>query len=174
VLSKKGHGSRDAILSDEVRWTYSELKQNVDRIAHVLRSDLGLVPGNRVLPTWPEQSDAVCCLVGGHTRQGASLRLRCPCFARENSQRLPKKGAIRFRPLRSPSDGRPRGRRRSFRPLGRACGVRKRRTLETRHVGSHTRNLLLATHQRSRTSHCWPSHRVPPDSPKRQCTFTGT
>lgn len=37
-------------------WTYGELRGHVDRIAHVLTSDLGVVPGNRVLlrgPTTP-------------------------------------------------------------------------------------------------------------------------
>ena len=30
-------------------WTYAELQSQVDRIAHVLRQDMGLVPGNRIL-----------------------------------------------------------------------------------------------------------------------------
>ncbi|WP_405997953.1 AMP-binding protein [Streptomyces sp. NBC_00829] len=37
-------------------WTYGELRDQVDRIAHVLTSELGVVPGNRVLlrgPTTP-------------------------------------------------------------------------------------------------------------------------
>ncbi|MES4887337.1 AMP-binding protein [Streptomyces sp. NPDC096012] len=38
------------------RWSYGELRGHVDRIAHVLTGDLGVVPGNRVLlrgPTTP-------------------------------------------------------------------------------------------------------------------------
>ncbi|WP_344013303.1 AMP-binding protein [Streptomyces thermospinosisporus] len=37
-------------------WTYGELRAHVDRLAHILTSDLGVVPGNRVLlrgPTTP-------------------------------------------------------------------------------------------------------------------------
>ncbi|MFF4406294.1 AMP-binding protein [Streptomyces sp. NPDC001404] len=37
-------------------WTYGELKENVDRIAHTLTDDLGVLPGHRVLlrgPTTP-------------------------------------------------------------------------------------------------------------------------
>ncbi|MFI1397068.1 AMP-binding protein [Streptomyces sp. NPDC020681] len=37
-------------------WTYAELREQVDRIAHTLTSELGIVPGNRVLlrgPTTP-------------------------------------------------------------------------------------------------------------------------
>jgi 2-aminobenzoate-CoA ligase len=44
-----GHGNRVAVVGDTVTWTYAELLRRVDRIAHVLRADLGLVPGNRVL-----------------------------------------------------------------------------------------------------------------------------
>ena len=50
----EGHGDRVALVTDEGdgRWvetTYAELASQVDAIAHVLVSDLGLVPGNRVL-----------------------------------------------------------------------------------------------------------------------------
>ncbi|MER6031500.1 AMP-binding protein [Streptomyces sp. NPDC001851] len=41
---------------DGPSWTYGELRGHVDRIAHVLTGDLGVVPGNRVLlrgPTTP-------------------------------------------------------------------------------------------------------------------------
>lgn len=44
---------------DGPTWSYGELQDRVDRIAHVLTSDLGVVPGNRVLlrgpttPIWP-------------------------------------------------------------------------------------------------------------------------
>ncbi|CAH0292240.1 Benzoate--CoA ligase [Massilia sp. Bi118] len=44
-----GRGERTAVIGDQLRWTYAELQRQVDRIAHVLRADLGLVPGNRVL-----------------------------------------------------------------------------------------------------------------------------
>ncbi len=44
-----GHGRDTALLSPEVRWTYEELRAASNRVARVLREDLGLVPGNRVL-----------------------------------------------------------------------------------------------------------------------------
>jgi len=44
-----GRGKRTAVIGEHLRWTYAELQSQVDRIAHVLRSDMGLVPGNRVL-----------------------------------------------------------------------------------------------------------------------------
>ena len=44
-----GRGERIAIVTDGVTLTYSELLEQVDRVAHVLRGPLGLVPGNRVL-----------------------------------------------------------------------------------------------------------------------------
>jgi 2-aminobenzoate-CoA ligase len=45
----EGRGARTAVLGAELTWSYSDLQRHVDRIAHVLRADLGLVPGNRVL-----------------------------------------------------------------------------------------------------------------------------
>jgi len=44
-----GHGERAAIRSPAGALTYRALLTLVNRIAHVLREDLGLVPGNRVL-----------------------------------------------------------------------------------------------------------------------------
>lgn len=44
-----GHAERPAICNYKGRWSYADLQQRVNRIAHVLRSDLQLVPGNRVL-----------------------------------------------------------------------------------------------------------------------------
>ena len=45
----EGHGDRPAILGRNLRWTYSQLQAQVNRLARVLVDDLGLVPGNRVL-----------------------------------------------------------------------------------------------------------------------------
>ena len=45
----RGWGARTAVVGDGVQWSYAELQRQVDRIAHVLRTDLGLVSGNRVL-----------------------------------------------------------------------------------------------------------------------------
>ncbi|MDT0378239.1 AMP-binding protein [Streptomyces sp. DSM 42041] len=48
---------RRAFVTDDASWSYGELRDRVDAIAHVLTSDLGIVPGNRVLlrgPTTPE------------------------------------------------------------------------------------------------------------------------
>jgi 2-aminobenzoate-CoA ligase len=45
----RGDGERVALRTDAATWTYRALQQQVDRICHVLRTDLALVPGNRVL-----------------------------------------------------------------------------------------------------------------------------
>ena len=42
-------------------WTYAELQRQVDRIAHVLVADLGLVPGNRVLLRAANKPMLVAC-----------------------------------------------------------------------------------------------------------------
>jgi 2-aminobenzoate-CoA ligase len=45
----RGWGERIAIYGADASWTYRTLQGQVDAIAHVLRTDLGLVTGNRVL-----------------------------------------------------------------------------------------------------------------------------
>ncbi|MDQ6941658.1 MAG: benzoate-CoA ligase family protein [Candidatus Eremiobacteraeota bacterium] len=45
----KGFGNRPAVITPQRRMTYSELLAEANRIANVLLSDLGLIPGNRVL-----------------------------------------------------------------------------------------------------------------------------
>ncbi len=44
-----GFGDKDALLWSGSRLSYSQLLENVNRIANVLTTDMGLVPGNRVL-----------------------------------------------------------------------------------------------------------------------------
>ncbi|MEP6691454.1 MAG: benzoate-CoA ligase family protein [Gemmatimonadaceae bacterium] len=46
---ERDRGDRPAIRFPGGTWTYRELMERANRIAHVLVSDLGLVPGNRVL-----------------------------------------------------------------------------------------------------------------------------
>jgi 2-aminobenzoate-CoA ligase len=49
AMCAAGHADRPALLAPGVRWTYAELTERANRIAGVLRDELGLVPGNRVL-----------------------------------------------------------------------------------------------------------------------------
>jgi 2-aminobenzoate-CoA ligase len=44
-----GHADKPAIHTYKEAWTYAQLQENVNRIAHVLRDEMQLVPGNRVL-----------------------------------------------------------------------------------------------------------------------------
>ena len=46
---EQGYGDRPAILGPDGVLTYSQLLAQVDKVAHVLTHDMGLVPGNRVL-----------------------------------------------------------------------------------------------------------------------------
>lgn len=45
----EGRGGRTAVIGEDVAWTFAELKETIDRIANVLVTRHGLVPGNRVL-----------------------------------------------------------------------------------------------------------------------------
>lgn len=46
---EQGLGNKIAIYSETASWTYAQLQQKVDQIAHVLTDEMGLVAGNRVL-----------------------------------------------------------------------------------------------------------------------------
>ncbi len=46
---QQGNGDRPAIIGDDGVLTYKQMQAQVDRVAHVLTHDMGLVPGNRVL-----------------------------------------------------------------------------------------------------------------------------
>ena len=45
----RGHGDRTVFTFPGGRWTYGQLLETANRIAHALVDDLGIVPGNRVL-----------------------------------------------------------------------------------------------------------------------------
>lgn len=59
-----GHGDRTAVLYPGGSWTYRELLETANRIAHVLRDDLALVPGNRVLLRAPNTPMMAACWFG--------------------------------------------------------------------------------------------------------------
>jgi 2-aminobenzoate-CoA ligase len=80
-----GHGGRTAIIGPDGRSTYFQLLQQVNRIAHVLTDDMGLIPGNRVLiPSLNNPMMAACMLAtwkaGGITVPTVAL-LRAGEFA---------------------------------------------------------------------------------------------
>ena len=46
---ERGQGERPCVSGHGLRWSYAQLQAQANRIAHVLVSEMGLVPGNRVL-----------------------------------------------------------------------------------------------------------------------------
>ena len=58
-----GGGERLAIRAEDQCWSYAQLLRQVDRIAHVLRADLGLKPGNRVLLRGANTPMMAACLL---------------------------------------------------------------------------------------------------------------
>jgi 2-aminobenzoate-CoA ligase len=56
-----GDGERTAIVFPGGHWSYRELQANVNRIAHMLVEDLGLIPGNRVLLRGPNTPMLAAC-----------------------------------------------------------------------------------------------------------------
>jgi 2-aminobenzoate-CoA ligase len=60
-MVESGHGERIAIRTPSASWTYRQLLEQANRIAHVLRDDLKLVPGNRVLLRGPNNMMMAAC-----------------------------------------------------------------------------------------------------------------
>lgn len=59
-----GRGDKIAILGEDSRWSYMKLYQISNQIAHVLKDDLGLIKGNRVLLRTANTPMAVACWIG--------------------------------------------------------------------------------------------------------------
>ncbi|GAA5235214.1 AMP-binding protein [Verticiella sediminum] len=57
----QGNGERVCIRAPGLAWTYADLAEKANRIAHVLVRDMGLVPGNRVLLRAPNNPMLVAC-----------------------------------------------------------------------------------------------------------------
>lgn len=60
-MAEGAGGERTALLWPGGRWTYRELRETANRIARVLRDDLGVVPGNRVLLRAPNNAWMAAC-----------------------------------------------------------------------------------------------------------------
>ncbi len=58
----EGRGERVAILTRAGAWSYRQLFEQANRIAHVLVEDMGLAPGNRVLLPAPNGPMLAACL----------------------------------------------------------------------------------------------------------------
>lgn len=61
---ENGHGDRVALRSPELTWTYRDLFEKANQIAHVLRTDLHLESGNRVLLRSANNPMMVACWFG--------------------------------------------------------------------------------------------------------------
>ena len=57
----EGRGERLCIQAPGLRWTYTDLQANANRIANVLVGEMGLVPGNRVLLRAPNNPMMAAC-----------------------------------------------------------------------------------------------------------------
>lgn len=57
----RGVGNKLAIISETERWTYHDLLNKSNQIANVLRDELGLIPGNRVLLRSPNSPMLFAC-----------------------------------------------------------------------------------------------------------------
>ncbi|MFN4115067.1 MAG: AMP-binding protein, partial [Inhella sp.] len=62
AIDERGWGARPCVRAPGgPAWSYRELREQADRIAHVLVRDMGLIPGNRVLLRGPNHPMALAC-----------------------------------------------------------------------------------------------------------------
>src|SRR5215213_2689277 len=61
---ESGDGDRPVFRYPDGVWTYADLLEKANRIAHVLVDDLGIVPGNRVLLRGPNNPMLAACWFG--------------------------------------------------------------------------------------------------------------
>lgn len=91
----EGHGERIALYSPGGPWTYRELLDRSNRIAHVLIEDMGLVPGNRVLLRGFNSPMLVACWFGVLKAGGVAVTTMPMLRAYELSI-IARKGKIDF------------------------------------------------------------------------------
>jgi 2-aminobenzoate-CoA ligase len=60
----RGWGERPCIVGPGLRWTYAELQRKADAIAHVLVTEMGVRPGERVLLRAPNNAMLAACWFG--------------------------------------------------------------------------------------------------------------
>ena len=58
---EQGRGDRICLRAPGIQWTYRDLYERANRIAHVLVQEMGVVPGNRVLLRAPNHPMLVAC-----------------------------------------------------------------------------------------------------------------
>jgi acyl-coenzyme A synthetase/AMP-(fatty) acid ligase len=61
---REGAAGRPCCIGEEESWSYADLRARANQVAHVLVSELGLVPGNRVLLRGPNNPWLVACWFG--------------------------------------------------------------------------------------------------------------
>ena len=94
-LVAEGHGSRPCIWFGKEVWSYNKLLHVANRIARVLREDLGLVPGNRVLLRSANNPMMVACWLAVFKAGGVAVGTMPLYRAREIGYIL-NKAQVRF------------------------------------------------------------------------------
>ena len=93
---REGRGDRPCVMAPNgPTWSYAELQRQADRIAHVLVSDLGLVPGNRVLLRAANKPMLVACWFAVMKAGGIAVGTMPMLRAKELAQ-IVEKGQVEF------------------------------------------------------------------------------
>src|SRR5262249_33295808 len=90
---RQGRGARVCLQTCGTRWSYSDLREKANRIAHVLVQDMGLVPGNRVLLRGPNNPMLVACWFAV-IKAGGIVVTTMPLLRAAELQKIINKGQV--------------------------------------------------------------------------------
>ena len=90
-----GRGEKAAIITPDVRWSYLKLFQISNQIAHVLKDEMGLVKGNRVLLRSANTPMAVACWIA-IIKAGGVVILTMPLLRAPELDTIINKAEIQF------------------------------------------------------------------------------
>ncbi len=93
AMVEKGFGDHTALIGNGRQRTYKELADWTNRIAHVLKDDLGVVPGNRVLIRSANNPAMVACWLAA-TKAGAVVVNTMPMLRAGELQKYIEKAEI--------------------------------------------------------------------------------
>ena len=91
----QGHGANNAMLTHNEVWSYRDLYEQSNRIAHVLVDELDLVPGNRVLLHAPNNPMLVACWFGVIKAGGVAVATM-PLLRKRELEPIINKAQVQF------------------------------------------------------------------------------
>jgi 2-aminobenzoate-CoA ligase len=157
----QGRGDRTCIRAPGLAWTWRDLQDRADRIAHVLVQDMGVVPGNRVLLRAPNNPMLAACWFAV-MKAGAIAVATMPLLRAKELKAIIDIGRISHALCDAALAD----------ELQQASSSLELRLFNTSGGGSITTRRSSTSIPRPTTPASSPSRRAPPACPRRRCIST--